>query len=288
MKTLDYLLGPDAALFWPGVVVGVLIAIVGGCLSPLVVLRRMAFIGQGVSHAAFAGVGIGTLAVWLSGGALPVHSTIDVATGAVCISSGLGIAWLSRRGTGADTAIGIVLVGAMALGFILLRLSGPRVATLTGATPPTMEQVLFGSLLLADWGTVAAAALGSALVLGALWWWRRAILFWAFDPDAAEAFGAPVHALRVLVIVLLALTIVLAMRVAGVVLASAVLIAPGAGALALSARLGRVIGVSIALAVASVMLGLVLSFELALPPGPGIGLTLVGAYALARALGRAA
>ena len=58
MKTIEYLFGPNSSLFWPGVIAGLAMAMMCSVLSVLVVLKRLAFIGQGISHAAFGGIGL--------------------------------------------------------------------------------------------------------------------------------------------------------------------------------------------------------------------------------------
>src|SRR6185436_17351355 len=118
-----------ASLYWPGVIAGLAMALMCSVLSVLVVLKRLAFIGQGISHAAFGGIGLAavlglTAAV---GKAAPMHGVPQFAIVLVfCLGAALLIGLISQRGNGeagthADTAIGIVLVGSMALGAILLK-----------------------------------------------------------------------------------------------------------------------------------------------------------------------
>ncbi|VAX38844.1 hypothetical protein MNBD_PLANCTO03-1235 [hydrothermal vent metagenome] len=279
MKTIDYLFGsPEtAALFWPAVVVGLLVALLCAVLSPLVVLRRMAFIGQGVSHAAFGGVGV-AMALGLGAGSAGDWSVLAV-VGLSCIAAALGIAWLSdRKGVNADTAIGIVLVTAMALGFLLIEHAAGAMRA-RGQTPGFgIESVLFGSILGVRWADAALAAAVVLGELGVLWWWRRHLVFWAFDEIGAASFGIRTAAARTLLLVLLALAIVVTMRLAGVVLVTALLVLPGATALRCSTRWWSVVGLSAAFGVLGVAFGLVLSFELDWQPGPAIVLAQVGMF----------
>lgn len=280
MKSLEYLFGPTAPLFWPGVAAGALIALQGAILSVLVVLKRMAFIGQGVSHAAFGGIGLAAFLGLAGGASFPLIAGF-------CIASAWGIALLSgrerggagrRRADSTDTVIGVFLVGAMALGAILVALRGARSGG--GRAGVAWEQALFGSILAVDW-TDAAIAGGSLVVtLGALAWWRRPLLFWAFDESAAEASGVPVRAMRLLLLTLLALAVVTAMKLAGVVLASALLTLPAAGALRLSRRLGAVIILACGAGLAGTALGLITAFEMNLPPGACIVAALIALYTL--------
>lgn len=285
VRTVDYLFGsPEtAALFWPAVGVGVLVALLCAVLSPVVVLRRMSFIGQGVSHAAFAGVGL-AMALGLGAGQAGDWRVLAVVAVA-CVGAALGIASLSdRKGVNADTAIGIVLVTAMALGFVLIQHAAGAMRA-RGQTPGFgVESVLFGSVLAVRWSDVAIAGVVVAGELAVLWWCRRGLLFWAFDEVGAASCGVRVGGARTLLLVLLALAIVVTTRLAGVVLATALLVLPGATALRCSARWWPVVGLSAAVGVLGLVVGLVVSFELDWPPGPAIVLVQVGAYALVRAI----
>lgn len=261
MRTMELLTGESAGLFAPGVVAGLAIAVLCAALSVFVVIKRMAFIGQGVSHAAFGGVG---LAAFLGLGAA---STFGVTAG-FCVASAIGVAYLSRsRETRADTIIGIFLVASMALGAMLLAL---RARNPDAGAPPSWEGLLFGSIITVSRADAALACVVAAASLGVVWCTRRRLLFWAFDEQGAESAGVRTGAVRVLMLALLAVAIVTAMKLAGVILATALLVLPGAIALRLSRRLGVVFALSGAAAVLGVALGLVVSFELDLPPGASI------------------
>ncbi len=286
MRTAEYLFGsPElAAIFWPAVVVGLLVSVLCAVLSPLVVLRRMSFIGQGVSHAAFAGVGL-AMVFGLGAGQAGDWGVVAVVA-LTCVAAAIGIAALSdRKGLNADTAIGIVLVSAMALGFVLIQHASEAMRA-RGETPGFgVESVLFGSVLGVRWGDAVAAGVVVAVELVLLWWHRRRLLFWAFDSVGAAAAGVRVGATRTLLLVLLALAIVVTMRLAGVVLATALLVLPGATALRCSTRLWPVFAISAAAGLAGVAIGLVVSFELDWQPGPAIVLTQVVLYAGACVVG---
>ncbi|MCW5769861.1 MAG: metal ABC transporter permease [Phycisphaeraceae bacterium] len=275
MNTLRYLTGGSADLFWPGVLTLLIVATVCSLLSVVVVLKRMAFVGQGVSHAGFGGVGIAA-ALGITTSA-PVTLSIVLA---FCIASAFLIAALSRRrDTEPDTAIGIVLVGAMALGSVLLHLAhqwhpAERV--------PGWEGVLFGSILFSGWAEAMWSAGVAAIILALATWFRRPVLAWAFDESGAEAMGVRVEAIRSLVLVLITLAIVLAMKVVGVVLATALLVLPAATALTLTDRWKPVLMLSVLCGMGGATAGLLLSFEADWPSGAAVVLSLVGIYAIAR------
>ncbi|MCB9845320.1 MAG: metal ABC transporter permease [Phycisphaeraceae bacterium] len=273
MKTIRYLTDPALApVFWPIVLAAVAIALTCALLSPIVVTRRLAFVGQGVSHAAFGGVGLAyALGITGVGGTLASELSLLGVVLAFCLIAALVMARLGRDRAGdADTAIGVVLVAAMAVGFLLLQVAGERAVALGRPKPPSVEAVLFGSLT--SIGPVDAAIAGAvlAVVLVAAWLWRRPAVFWAFDEPAAEAFGLRVHLIRDGVMLLLALSIVTTMRLAGVILATAMLVLPGAIALRLSRRLGPVMVLSVGAGLVGTLAGLVLSFEQGLQTGPSI------------------
>lgn len=282
MKTLDYLLHlPN--LFWPPVIAAACLAILCAWLSVLVTLRRLAFIGQGISHAGFGGIGVAAVFGLASASLTPGQSVAQFAVVvAFCVAASLAVGWIStgpgkRTGvTHEDTAIGMVLVVSMAVGSILISRFAPRFQ---------WESFLFGYLMNTAW-TEAFLAAGIALVtLATLWLVRRPMLFWAFDEPAAEAFGVRTRLAHATLLALLGLATVTAMRLAGVVLASALLILPGAAALKLSSRLVAVLWISLVIALVGVLGGLVMSFELSWPPGPSIVIVLGGLYAVSAIAG---
>lgn len=278
MNTIRYLTDPDLrSLYWPGVAAGLAIGALCAWLSVLVVLKRLAFIGQGVSHAAFGGMGVAAVLGLTALSLTPAQSAAQFAVVvAFCTAAALLVGLMAQaRGparTHADTAIGVILVFSMALGAILARYSASGIQ---------WESFLFGSLINTTWRDASIALSVAAVVLGTLWFIRRPLAFWAFDEPSAIAFGVRVGRVRLILMVLLALATVTAMKLAGVVLASALLILPGAVALKLSSRSGPVLALSMAVGVGSVAAGLVVSFELDWPPGPAVVAVLTLLFAAA-------
>lgn len=272
--TLHYLSDPTLrALYLPGVAAGLALASLCAMLSVLVVLKRLAFVGQGVSHAAFGGVGLvvalGIGASASAAGTLGQFGVIFL----FCLGAAVLVGVLAERGkTEADTAIGIVLVGSMALGAVLLR-AAPRGVS--------WESFLFGDILSLAWADAALAwgvALGVGLLLVIL---RRPMLFWAFDPVVARAAGVRCGVMNLLLMAMLAFATVTAMKLAGVVLATALLVLPGAVALKLSSRWDRVLLASAFVAIAGALGGLVLSFEADWPPGASMVCVLAACFGVA-------
>ncbi|MBL8763126.1 MAG: metal ABC transporter permease [Phycisphaerae bacterium] len=289
MRTIEYLSDPLLrGHLLPPLVAALALAICGSLLSVLVVLKRMSFIGQGVSHSAFGGVGLAALLSGLiSGGLSPVAQYAVVLV--FCAGAALAVATLGdRKSLGMDTAIGVLLVSSMALGAVLLSIAS-RMARSGGTSPPIQgwESILFGSILGVGWADAAVACGVSATVCLAIGWWRRPLLLWAFDEAAAPAFGVPVARMKLTLVLLLAATIVTGMKVAGVVLATALLVLPGAAAIAISRRLLPVFVCSVAVGVVGLLGGMILSFERGWPTGACIVLVLTVIVALAWVVGRA-
>ncbi len=249
-------------------------------LSPLVVVKRLGFVGQGVSHAAFGGVGIA--AVLAAAGLFAPGGWQEWGVIAVfCLAAALGMASVSdKRSVPVDTAIGLVLVGAMALGAVLVQ-SSEQLAVAWGNRPPPArwEAVLFGSILAVGQSEAVAAWSAGVGVVAALWWCRRPMLFWALDDESASAFGVPTGKMRVLLLVLLAVAVVTAMKLAGVILATALLVIPGATALRLTDRFDRCVLLSCVCSLVSLVLGLVLSIVMGWQAGPSIVLMMLAIFA---------
>ena len=282
MKTIQYLTDPlYSSLFWPGVLAGIAMALLAAGLSVFVVVKRLSFIGQGISHAAFGGAGLAAilgLSATFARGAMQEAPLYGIPQFAVitlfCLGAGLLVGLIAdKEATREDAAIGIILVASMALGAILLKIAPPG---------PTWESLLFGSLYnIGMQDTVIAWTLALGVLL-TLWLTRRSLIFWAFAESASPAFGVSPRTMKFVLLTLLAITTVASMKLAGVVLATAILVLPGAIALQVSTRLVPVFAISFGSALAGVLAGIVLSFELDWSPGPAIVTVLTGAFLVAK------
>lgn len=275
-RTLEYLTSPDlAGLYWPGVVTGLIIALSTAALSVLTVLKRMAFIGQGISHAAFGGVGLAAAFGLVGGSAASGTVAQFLVVFGFCFFAALLMGGLVRDTSGvqtADSAIGIVLVASMAGGAILMR---------TATRNVSWESFLFGDILSVGWADAAVAGACALLILALLAWFRRPLLFHTFDSAAARAWGINGKRLDYLLMLVLALATVTAMKLAGVVLATALLVLPGATALRLSRRAWSVLWLAHAAGIVGVVAGIIVSFEADIPTGPSIVCTLTVLFASA-------
>lgn len=277
---------------------GVAVGTVCSMLSVIVVLRRMAFVGEGLAHAGFGGVGT---AVFLGlGGAAAVSGSgaggslsgwaQDLIVLLFCLATAVAVGLLSRRRhVEPDSAIGIVLVAAMAWGALLTDLRRAWAGQdwyvrLFGlpTTPPSAEAVLFGSLLSVGPREVWVSVVVAIAVLAVMLAFFKEIVFYAFDEQAGRVSGVPVTLIHYLLLCLLAVAIVVSVRLAGIVLVSALLILPGATATMLCRRLGGVFVLAWMVGVLGTAGGLLLSLEVgAVSSGPCIVLVLCGLFGAA-------
>ncbi|HEY3058287.1 MAG TPA: metal ABC transporter permease [Chloroflexota bacterium] len=229
-------------------IAGTIVAILAGVVGYFVVLRRLGFASEALSHGGFAG----------ATGAAVIGQ--DVFLGLVVFTSvsGAFMGWLGDRLRGRDVAIGGTLAFSLALGLLFLSLS-TRFSGLA-------VNILFGSILsiaASDVRFVAAFAALALLLLGVMY---RPLLFASVDAEIADARGVPVRWLSVGFMILLAITVSASVQVVGVLLIFALLILPAAAAQQLTAQPSRAILLAVVLAVAYVWAGLLIGFYLPFPP----------------------
>jgi len=256
-------------------IAGTAVAIVCSLFSVLVVLKRMAFIGQGISHAGFGGYG---LALVLGAAGLAQQSIVM----AFCLAAALGIGYLVRsRRVETDTAIGILLVAGMAFGVLMINL---WTYVGSGGFSVSWESLLFGSTWTVGRPGMIAAIVMAVFVIavGALVF--KELLLFTFDESNAAAFGVRTGFIYYLTIVLLALVVVVSMRLVGFVLVSAMLVLPGATALQLSRRLSVVMITAVVVGLVGTLGGMIVNLELdRLSPGACIVMLLCVMFAVVSA-----
>lgn len=231
---------------------GALVGFLASYYGVFIVQRGLSFLGSGLAHAAFGGVALGLLLetepLWV---ALPF--TVVVA---------IGIAWVKyRTELSSDTAVGIFFSVSMALGIVFLFLR--REYTGDAFT------YLFGSIL-AVTETDIWITLAMVLVVFATWplWSRWA--YTSFDRELAQTDRLPVIRDDYFLSVLVAVTIVVAIKVVGIVLIAAFLVIPAATARVLSRSFRMMTIVSIIIGVSSALIGLVVSYYIDIPSGATI------------------
>ena len=301
---LSPLTSPLAATLWArfwsvpcyryGLSAGIALALVCGLLSVFVVSRRMAFIGEGISHSAFGGAGLWYLLALV----LPFMRgdlVRDLVVGLFCIATAVIIGRMAWRGhVSEDSAIGIALVAGMALGVLFVDLRSGLYAAMRarGAVPEGVvarvpfEDLLFGNIVYVTATDLWWAGGLAAVVLLAAALFFKELIFFAFDSEGATVFGVPAQAIHYSLLVVLAATIMIAMRMLGVILASAFLVLPGTIAFRWSHRMWPVVAISMAAAAASVFVGLFLSILTNFTVGPVVVMTLCAFLAASHLINR--
>ena len=234
----------------------VLVAIVSAVVGAFVVVRGMAFIGDALAHASFAGI------------AAAVALGISIYIGAIvaAVATALGIAVISQRSKlRFDTTIGVLFVGAFALGIVIVSRQENYTADLFS--------FVFGSVLGVSWGDLQLMSILGAVVIALVSLFYKELLFTSYDATVAAATGIPTQLIDYGLLVLIALSTVVALQAVGIVLVIAMLVTPPATASLLVNRLHYIIFLGVAFAVASAVIGLYVSYYADVASGASIVLT---------------
>ncbi len=227
---------------------GVFIAVACAFLGVFLILRRDSMIGHGLAHITFAGVALG---LFLK--IIPLGVALVVA-----VVAALGIMKLKEKaGLYGDTAIAIFSSVGLAVGIVL--------ATLAQSFNVDLFSYLFGDILAIETSEVwLSVALTAVVVFVVILHYHR-FMYMTFDREAAKASGIKVGHLDVLLTILTAVTVVLGMKVVGILLVSALVVIPAAAGLQLASNFKKAIILSSLIAVGSVLLGLFLAYYLDFP-----------------------
>ena len=240
-----------------------MLGIVSGALGTFAVLRRQSLLGDAMSHAALPGI---ALAFLLTGSKASLALVLGAAL-AGWIGTLVVMSIVRTTRIKYDSALGIVLSVFFGVGLVLLTFIQKR----PDATQAGLDKFLFGqaaSLLERD--LVTMGGLGALALVGAAALWKEFKLL-AFDPDFGGTLGFPMRLLDVVVTGLLVLAIVIGLQTVGVVLMSAMVVAPAAAARQWTNRLGVMVLVAASFgALAGVAGALVSSEATRLPTGPTI------------------
>ena len=261
---LDTLLAPFQFDFMiNAMVIAVLVAVPTALLSCFLVLKGWSLMGDAISHAVFPGV----VLAYIVG--LP-YAVGAFAAGMICA---LATGFLKDNSRiKQDTVMGIVFSGMFGLGLVLYVKIQSEVH---------LDHILFGDILgigLRDIVETAVVAAITAGIIGLKW---RDFLLHAFDPAQARAVGLRVQLLHYGLLCLISLTIVGALKAVGIILAIAMLIAPGAIAFLLTTRFSAMLWLSVVIAVGASLLGVHLSFFIDSAPAPTIVLLLTVLFIMA-------
>lgn len=261
---MDGLLHPyEFEFFRNGVIAATLAGALCGLVGVYVVLRRMSYIGHGLSHAIFGGFAASSL----------LGVNLVLGAGAWGVASALMIGAVTRRrNIAADAAIGVITTASFALGIALFAIFGRR--------GTSFDAALFGSVLGVGteevWGIAAVGVVVGAIVFFSYRW----LLFTTFDPEVAEASGVPTARVDALLMVVLAAVIVASMQILGVTLIAAALVIPATVARLLTDSFSRMLLIATGLGASTGFVGMNLSYHIDVPSGPTIVLVGAGTFAV--------
>jgi len=250
MTAVDLLSPFGFEFFRNGLVIAALTGALCGLVGVFVVLRGMSYIGHGLSHAVFGGAALAAV----------LGVNFFIGAGFWGLTSGLMIGRVSRRRIiGADAAIGVITTASFAMGLAL--------QARFGQARRSIDAVLFGNVLgvfTSDIVAVSIVGLGSVLVVVLLY---RRLLFSIFDPDVAGVSGVNVGLMEAVLMAMLSATILVTVRVVGVLLISAMLVLPAATARLLTDSFGRMLVLSPVLGAAIGVVGMYASWYADVPSG---------------------
>lgn len=245
-------------------IAAVLVSVACGLVGSYVVIKRIVFISGGISHTAFGGIGLGFLL-----GVNPIITAIPF-----CIISALGIGLIQeKRDISEDTAIGILWTVGMALGVIFVGL--------TPGYAPDLMSYLFGSILTVPLTDLYIMLVLDVLIIILVTLFYRPFQWISFDPEYAQAIGLPVRWLSLLLLALVALSVVVLLKVVGVILVIALLTIPAAISKQYTYQLSKLMIISIILGLILTIMGLWLSFTFDLASGATIVLVMGLAFIIA-------
>jgi zinc transport system permease protein len=245
---------------------GVLVSIACGIVGSLVTVNRLSALSGGIAHAAYGGLG---LAVYLRWPPLLGAVLFSLA------SSGV-MGYVSRRNKErSDTIIGVVWAAGMAFGILMIDLSKGYYVD--------MMSYLFGSILAVPWESVVfMAVLDIVIVLTVLALFKE-FMGMSYDEEFSDISGVPVEVLYYILLLLIALSVVLMIRVVGLILVIALFTIPASIAEMFTKNLKRIMVIASGLGVVFTLSGLMLSYYLDLTSGATIILVAITAYATAMA-----
>lgn len=238
-------------------IAGIMIALICSTIGTFIVLKRLSMIGDGLSHIALGGIALG---LFLN--VYPVFSALVFS-----VLSAVGINSLRKARIYGDVAIALFFSAGLSVAVVIL--------SLANGFNVDLFSYLFGSIL-----TVNETDLGVMLVLGIFTLsimsiFYKELFYITFDEISAKASGIPVEKLNTMLVVLTAITVVVSLKIVGILLVSSLLVVPVATGLQLSRNFRETIISSMIFAVFSVIAGLVISYNFNLAAGGAIVLTSV-------------
>lgn len=244
---------------------GILASISCGIIGTYIVTRRMVFLSGGITHASFGGIGIGYF--------LGLNPIISAAVFGVL--SALGIEFVSKRSEiREDSVIGILWSFGMALGIMFI--------FLTPGYAPNLMSYLFGSILTVSTFDILLMLSLCLVLIVVFTAFYRLILFISYDQEFAKTHKIAVNLINYVLISLVALTIVLNIKVVGIILVISLLTIPQSIANLFTKDFKNIILISIVIGLIGAFLGLLISYKINIPSGASIIFSLVVIFILAK------
>lgn len=244
---------------------GILASISCGIIGTYIVTRRMVFLSGGITHSSFGGIGLGYY--------LGFNPIISAAIFGVL--SALGIEFVSKRtNVREDSAIGILWSFGMAVGIMFV--------FLTPGYAPNLMSYLFGSILTVSTLDILLMSGLSIILILVFTLFYRIILFVSYDQEYAKTHNIAVSFINYFLIALVALTIVLNIKVVGIILVISLLTIPQSVANLFTKKFQNIIVFSIVIALIGAFMGLIISYQINIPSGASIIFSLVMIFLLAK------
>ncbi len=234
-------------------IAGLLASVACGVVGSYIVIKRIVFISGGISHASFGGIGLGYYL-----GINPIFGAIFFS-----IASAMGIGIISKKTTKhEDTAIAILWSLGMALGILFI--------SLTPGYAPDLFSYLFGSILTVPRSDLILMAILDIVIIGLVFALYKELLAISFDEEFASIVGVPVNQLYFFILCLVALTVVVLIRIVGVILVIALLTIPAAISEQFTHNIKKIIIYAVILGAFFTFSGLWFSYLFDLPSGATI------------------
>ena len=251
-------------MFLGALALGILISVCASLLGVTLVLKKYSMLGDGLAHIGFGAMAIAALCEKLFGKALEGYSML-ISVPIVVVAAVLIIKLGDRRGLHGDSAVALVSVGALAVGYIIFEYA-------TGSTADVCSS-MFGSASLlspdvSDYITTGVLA-ASVIVIFILYYNR--VFAISFDETYSKASGIKTESYKTTVAVLTALTVVMGMKMLGAVMISGLIVLPALNAMKLFRTFKKVIIASAVISCACTFIGIMLAFLIKnLPIGPSV------------------
>ena len=262
-------------IVWYALLVGLLISVCAALFGVILVLKRFSFIGDGLSHVAFGATAIATV--------LSVTDSVMIVMPITVVAAILLLRTGKRTRLKGDSAIAVVSVGALALGYLIMSIF-PSTSNIAG----DVCSALFASssILYLKSADVIFCALMSAAVITLFILFYRKIFALTFDEDFATAVGVRTGAYNILIATVTAIIIVMAMKLVGSLLISALIIFPALSAMRIMRSFRGVVILSCILASVCALTGFSLALLFDLPIGPTIAATNMLSFGISAVIGR--